>query len=370
LTPETLRRGLPEVYARLLPPFFDRQAPPEPKATCASCPMCAPVGGAPAGSYFRPDTKCCTYHPYLPGYLVGGLLGDGRADVAEGQRRVRQTIASRIGISPRWVAPPRKSAVLYGAARRACFGRSLALRCPYYEPGEGLCTIWRWRESVCSTFFCKYGAGADGQNFWGAMEAYLREVETRLTDDAVARIAPDLAEPAVELGQLTLEDMEDGPPSPEDYADLWRGWQGREEELYRACYEHIAGLATTELEAIAGANAATLLADVEEAHRAMVEPVLPERLVVDPGLTSQQTASGSLVSTYSTYDPLLLSPALHELLQAFRVDETVHETCDRLRRDQGVEVSRELLVALWQMRVLVREEEVGRPLPPASLPTV
>src|SRR5207248_709352 len=140
-----------------LPPFFDVAAPREEKATCASCAMCAPPGGGtPGAEYFHPDVKCCTYHPKLPNFLVGGLLSDGTPALAEGRRRVEAVIASRMGASPMWLAPPRKTRLLIEASRRSSFGRSLALRCPYYEADGGLCTIWRWRESDCSTFFCKF----------------------------------------------------------------------------------------------------------------------------------------------------------------------------------------------------------------------
>src|SRR5262245_27168269 len=98
----TLREILPPIYHPLLPSFFDVTPPAEEKATCHACVMVPPAGmEAPAGvAYFRPDTKCCTYHPTLANYLVGGLLSDPDPDYAEGQRRVRATLATRIGVKP------------------------------------------------------------------------------------------------------------------------------------------------------------------------------------------------------------------------------------------------------------------------------
>jgi Fe-S-cluster containining protein len=355
----TLLEILPALYRPLLPEFFAAQAPPEEKATCGSCAMCAPPGTPPgaAGSYFRPDTKCCTYHPRLPNYLVGGLLADDRADVAEGRRRVQQVIASGIGVTPRWVAPPRKTRVIYHAARRNSFGRSLALRCPYYQAEGGLCTIWRWRETDCSTFFCKYSGGADGQTFWRSLNGYLHELQARLGEAAVAAVAPELEEPQVERGELTLEDLEDRPP--DGYAAFWGRWRGREEDFYRACHAHVAGLDRAALEAIAGTEGRDRLERVVENYRQLAEPRLPERLVLDPDLATREIPAGLMVSTYCDYDPMVLSPALHEVLGQFSAAETVAETRARLLAEDGTEIPDDVMVTLHQMRVLVEPDRAG-----------
>jgi hypothetical protein len=353
---DSLRDVFPQLYRALLPGFFDQPAPREEKATCSSCAMCAPPGTPPGSesSYFRPDIKCCTYHPRLPNYLVGGLLSDPDPALAEGRRRVEEVIAGRIGVTPRWVAPPRKTRVLYHAARRSSFGRSLLLRCPYYQEQGGLCTIWRWRETDCSTFFCKYMTGADGQTFWRSLNGYLHEVQGRLAAHALARLAPELEEPAVEAGELTLDDLEDRPPG--DYGQLWGPWQGREGELYRACYREIASLDEARFAEIAGAEAAERLAHLERVHGQMVQPALPERLVLSPQLTSEIREDGVLVSTYCDYDPMMLSPALFQLLQRFSAPTAVADTQVRDGTDEGSEIPHDLLVMLFQMRVLVAPE--------------
>jgi hypothetical protein len=344
---------LPALYRSLLPEFFLTPAPPEEKATCASCAMCPPVATPPEAvrSYFRPDTKCCTYHPRLPNYLVGGLLADERSDVSEGRRRVQQVIAGGIGVTPCWVAPPRKTRILYNAARRDSFGRSLVLRCPYYQTDGGLCTIWRWRETDCSTFFCKYSAGADGQTFWRSLNGYLHEVQSRLAQAAVAAVAPGLEEPEVEPGGMTLEDLEDR--RPDAYPSFWGAWQGREEAFYRGCHDHVAGLDRAAVEAIAGDEGRARLARVIDSHGRMVEPLLPERLMLDLDLVTQATPGGVLVATYCDYDPLVLSVPLHEVLRQFTDRETVAETRARLLAEDGTEIPDDLLVMLHQMRVLV-----------------
>jgi Fe-S-cluster containining protein len=348
---ETLRQALPRVYERILPPFFDQPAPEEPKATCANCAMCPPKDPMPGVTYFRPDTKCCTYQPFIPNYLVGALLSDLDPAMAEGQRRARAHIQSRVGVTSRWLAPSRKRAALFRAARESSFGRTTLLRCPYLGP-EGLCTVWRHRESVCSTFFCKYDAGADGQAFWRAVDAYLRLVERELAHHAVMTIAPTLVEPPRPLDQMSLEELEDRPPTDEDYASFWGEWRGREEELYRATYDLVAGMSREDVERIVGAEPEELGA-LEAAARRLASPPLPERLVLDLYRPPVPVAAGVVVGSYSKYEPIKLSHDLFEVLRRLRADETVAEFRARMLRDHEVDVPEGLLVELHRLRVLI-----------------
>lgn len=230
---DTLRTLLPGLYQPLLPEVFDTTSPAEPKATCATCAMCPPKDAPPPTAdvtYFRPDAKCCTFEPRLPSYLVGAILADERPDMAEGRRRVRAKIAAKIGATPRWLAPPAKREVLMSAAWRNGFGRSLTLLCPYFEREGGLCTVWRHREAVCSTFFCKYDAAADGEHFWKSVRSLVGYVERVLSLHVTRELLPGYEPPAAQR-DLTLEELEDRPPSENDYQALRGAWAGREEEL-------------------------------------------------------------------------------------------------------------------------------------------
>jgi Fe-S-cluster containining protein len=355
---DTLRSLLPELYQPLLPELFDTLAPAEPKATCGSCAMCPPKD-APAPSaevtYFRPDTKCCTFEPRLPSYLVGAILADERPDLAEGRRRIRAKIAARVGVTPQWLAPPAKREVLFGAAWRNAFGRSLLFLCPYYERDHGLCTIWRHREAVCSTFFCKYDAAADGERFWKSVRGVVGYVELVVSRHVTQALIPGYTGP-VDRG-LTLEDLEDKPPREEAYAALWGAWVGREEELYREAYERVRGLDRAGFRAILeDAEYAKRGAAMTAAHRTLESPSLPERLAPSPTLDARPAEGGVLVATYSRYEPLLLTEALHEVVQAFGGGGTVAEVRERLLREQEIDVPEELLQSLYQYRVLVEPE--------------
>ncbi len=114
-----------------------RPRPEEPKATCSNCAMCPPPDPVPGVTYFRTDLKCCTYQPQLPNYLVGAILADGDPAMDEGRRRIRAHIATRVGVTARWLAPSGKRTALLRASRASSFGRTTTLRCPYYLPEQG-----------------------------------------------------------------------------------------------------------------------------------------------------------------------------------------------------------------------------------------
>jgi Fe-S-cluster containining protein len=349
----TLRQMLPGIYHPILPAFFDTLAPEESKATCASCAMCPPAGGAVEGAvYFRPDLKCCTYHPRLPNYLVGAILADEGAEMAEGRRRVRAQIEGRIGVSPRWLAPSRRYSLLLKASRESSFGRSTALRCPYFIEEGGLCAIWRHRESDCSTFFCKHDHGADGKAFWSELDGYLRQIERRLGALALEGLDPDLGEPPGPTGQLTLEELEGRAPAPAEYRSFWGAWEGREEELYLRCHARVTALAPSEVDALVS-SVARELAQVVESHERLVAPVLPERLRMNPDASLTKATGGVLAVTFSRYEPVLLSDDLHEVLKELREEETVADFRARLLCEHGVDVPEAMLLGLHQLRVII-----------------
>ena len=60
-----------------------------------------------------------------------------------------------------------------------------------------------------------------------------------------------------------------------------------------------------------------------------------------------------LVSTYSKYEPIKLSPDLLEALRELGPGETVAEVRARLLRDHGADLPEEMLASLYQLRVLV-----------------
>ncbi|MBX3209274.1 MAG: hypothetical protein KF764_29850 [Labilithrix sp.] len=357
---DSLRDTLPAAHRHLLPEVYDRPAVVETRATCGDCAMC-PKGDRTPGAadvFFRPDLKCCTYHPTLPNFLVGAILADDSPEMSEGKRRVEERIARRIGVTPQWLAPPRKQRVLLEAARGTSFGRSKALLCPYFDgEGGGLCTVWRHRESVCSTFFCKHDAGAVGDAFWMANKQFLGTVELALSRHAAQAVSPDVTEPRIPRLKLTIEDLEDRPPNEDDYAGYWGEWVGREADFYRACHAHVQAMTAADLTRLLDEpdepHGPERLAELVRRHDALASSAIAARLVPNPKMRTTTLPGGVGVTTYSLFDAMCLTPDLFEVVRQFRADETVAETRARLAREHDVEIPDALLLSLQQHEILV-----------------
>ena len=152
---------LPALYARWLTDALPAPPPPETNATCSACPLVSRQGAEPSGAgLFHPDTKCCTYIPTLPNFLVGAILADDEPAAQNGRRSLRVRLEGGDGLTPLGLAAPPAHAILYRAGGEHVFGRSPALRCPHYVVDEGTCGIWRHREAVCATWFCRHVRGA------------------------------------------------------------------------------------------------------------------------------------------------------------------------------------------------------------------
>jgi hypothetical protein len=354
---------LPALYARLLPSFFQQEFPAETKATCASCAMAE--GGCHnaaetidgASRLYRPDTKCCTFHPRLPNYLLGAILSDESAEMAEGRRRITERIDSRIGTTPLWLRAPAKYDLLYSSARRA-FGRAESLLCPYYERSAGNCTVWRYREAVCSTFYCKFVAGADGRAFWVSLKHYLALAEIQLARRAVFQLHPDHIlsgryRDEAAASPLTPQDLDGLPPPAEEHAKTWGSWAGRETEFYRKCYEIVRSLDAAELERMMGLDGQLDLAVLERRREAVVQPALPKKLRFNTDATVKWLQDGSVaLGAFSENDALALPGEAYALLVMFTGQESVDAVRQRMRMVKRADLDEEVLLALYRHRIL------------------
>ena len=349
--------ALPPLYATLLGGLED-EVPAETKATCASCAMLEGAGDAALpvdgrSRFFRPDTKCCTFHPRLPNYLVGGILSDDTPAGAEGRRRMEARVASRVGVAPEWLHAPRAFTFLYDGARGA-FGKARVLRCPFYEEGSGGCTIWSHRDAVCATWYCKYAAGADGRALWTAVKELVSLVEIQLARAALLELAPDLldraAPPRAGVGP---EDLDGEPPSAAEHEAAWGTWAGREAELYRRTADFVATLGVADVDALLGLDGRIARRKVARAAAAVRSTALPPVLRLDPGATVAWLPDGSVaLGSYSEYEAVALPGAAYRLLSRFTGDAPVEVVRARLRAEEHADLSEGVLLELYRQRVL------------------
>jgi Fe-S-cluster containining protein len=360
--------SLPALYRSIFPSFFQSPVPPESKATCSACAMCEAANPVRIEAVdgvsrsFRPDTKCCTYHPRLPNYLVGAILSDEDAAMAEGRRRIQEKIDHGVGVNPQWIKAPTRYNLLYTNSKQA-FGRTLSLRCPYYESQGGLCTIWRYREAVCSTYFCKYVAGADGRKFWMTLKTWLTLAEIQLSRYALLQLLPDyvlLGKDKADNsgGPLTIEDLDDKRLPEKEYAELWHPWVGREAELYRRSYEVVRALSSDEFENLLGIDGIVEMSILKRLYGAAVTANLPTMLKLNPSATVQWLPDGSLaLASYSEYDAVALPGAAYALLVEFTGKEPVERVRQRLREEKQADLHDDILIELYRHRILIDAEK-------------
>ncbi len=361
----TLRDKLAPVYAHLFPEFFDRPQVVETRATCDNCAMCDHGQNAPlAMDYFNPSAKCCTYFPSIPNYLVGAILADEGEELAEGRRRLREKIATRIGVTPQFMAPPRTYSMLYNAGRgQGFFGRSLKMMCPYFDGDNGgRCTVWRYRESVCSTYFCKYTAGKPGFEFWDTFKGYLYLVERALAQFSATMVDRAVKEPTIAPDVLTREDLEDRGPKDEDYSSYWGEWVGREEEFYIACYRRVMALPKDEFERVVddAPQGRGARARMEAKYDHIMNPKLPTHLIRPKDLKKRVTDEHVVVTTYNPYDAFSIEKELFDTLGMFRANETLEENLARLDEKHDIQLAPELVHYLFVHGVLAAPEPVDK----------
>lgn len=353
---DSIRGALPPVYQHLFADFFDRPKVVETRATCDNCAMCDHGQPSPVPmEYFNSDTKCCTFFPQLPNYLVGAILSDPSPEMAEGKRRLQAIIAKRIGVTPQYLSRPRKLSLVmlgYGEA----FGRAKSLLCPYYDSANpaGSCTIWRHREAICMTYYCKYVGGQRGYDFWSAMKSYLGTVQRTLIHHAAKAVDPLVREPVFKKNQLSVEDIDEVAPKMSDYEAWWGSWVGREEEFYVKCFEWVMKVTREEFaQNVDGGPGKTELEELISRYSKLETKLLPKSLVRNARMKEEHVGDKVVVTTYHRFDSFSMDKDLYEVVGLLRANETLEENLARLNSEHGIELAPELIEYLFAQGILV-----------------
>ena len=362
---------LPPLYAGWLDDLLGGDIPNETRATCNDCAMCDSSAKDPkdAARFFNPQSKCCTYIPVLPNYLVGMILADDDPAMAAGRATVEKRIAAGLAITPSGLEWPLKSRAQYTQMESYAFGRAQSLRCPHFlnEQG-GLCGIWKYRNSICSTWFCKYVRGAVGRNFWESTKQLLLTIEQGLSRWCAVKLELDdsalryLLTPMLMPGQLPdlkLEDIDERVDF-EKQRRIWANWHGREREFYLACGELVASLEWSDVSSICGAEVQLRSRLTQQAYRAVIGKDIPERLKV--GAFTVMQAGRDFYKLHRPgigLDVFPLSARVTRLLPYFDgrpTTEVVSEIVDK----EGLRFTDDLLRRLVDFKIL---ESVAEDIP-------
>lgn len=292
--------SLPASYARWLEALIGAPVPIETRATCHACAQCVPR--MPASQAFRPDVRCCTYIPRLPNYAIGRLLAEeANADTAEGLASVRRRLAGGEAIDPLGLEVTQVDLAAYDRLlANDAFGRDPDVTCPHLLK-DGRCGVWRHRNGVCATWFCRHDRGAVGDAFWDAAQKWLTALEHRVGLWA--------AEVVFFAGRRTVD------PEALTRGD-WGGWNIDRETFYRATAVAVDGLDWTGVARVAGDRLDDEAQAVRAAFEPMRRPEYPRRFEVSPLQILDEEGGVARVQGYSDTDWVEVPSALLPMLEA------------------------------------------------------
>jgi hypothetical protein len=358
---------LPPLYAAWMTEILGAPLPNETRATCDDCAMCNHV--APEASSFNPETKCCTYLPMLASFLVGQVLADTDPALETGRASVQARIDSGIAVTPLGLGVPTSWTLLYNHGGARAFGESVAMRCPHYIEEGGRCGVWRHRNSVCATWFCKHVRGEVGFTFWASVRELLSTLERELARWCIAELGIGAAAIAPDPSAIGAAEL-DGRMDPAAAAASWgpaysRGgewgpWNGRATEFYLACAELVSRLDFAAVEALCGPELRLRIEVVRANWAKLMTQEPPARLRLSQLVLLRTTRTTQRVNGYSTLDPVEMPRAVFDALHHFD-GRPVDEVRSAIVADGGPRLSKGLVRKLSDFGVLVAAEAVETP---------
>lgn len=324
--------------------------------------MCRPTSAeAATGSLIEFDqaTKCCTYVPALPNFLVGMALADDDPMAAPGRVSVEHRISEGgAGVTPLGLLPRPEYVLIYKHAGEELFGRTTGLRCPHYlSASGGLCGIWRHRNAVCATWFCKHERGLVGKRFWDALLVLLTTIERQLSLWAAAELGEEVHNLGPSLLPYYATVLSPG-------AEAWsERWHGRASEFYRASAELVSGLPWSRVREIGGPEVALYAGNLRTAFGALQTPEVPDHLRLGPVTRLDTSPTTCVVKGYSDKDLLPLSRSVADALFRFDGRRAAPEVCAEIDADLGIRLDASILRPLVEFGVLLPMTP-----PPSTLP--
>jgi Fe-S-cluster containining protein len=284
--------------------------------------------------------------------LVGGILSDPDPGLDEGRRRIRERIEKRVAVTPQALYFPKRYRLMHKYGMPQSFGRSSTMLCPYYVKENGLCSIWKFRDAMCSTYFCKTVAGNEGQKFWKVLRTYINHAEGSLCLYPLYKMNWDIESTwdyynDLESATLQPEDLDETAPSEESYQKMWRDWVGREEEFYRESYRIVSELTRDEFNRIAGITGNVILSWLKEKYNDVMNPKIPPVLFKYPQLLAIPMTDGESYSVRTDVGFFTIMTALREILNYFDGVRTTEEIKKIVLEEYQDELSDELIQSMY-----------------------
>jgi hypothetical protein len=357
------REPLPPLYDGWVAQLLEGIIPRESRATCHDCAMCPSAGARsePRSHYYDPRIKCCTYVPVLHNFLVGRILSDDDPAAQAGRVTVEKRIAKGIAVTPLGLDKPPVFSVLYDNIGAEAFGRSQNLRCPHYLEDGGRCGVWRNRNSVCSTWFCKHVRGELGYTFWRhSLLHLLRAVEQDLAQWCLLQLdfGDDAFRHVMAIGErserLTAESI-DNRAETERHKRIWGEWCGREADFFVKCAALVNGLSWSDVLGISGPKAHAHARLTKQAFARLTADEIPPALTTGTMQIVQIQREATRIATYSSLDPVEVPNVVVALLHYFDGRPTA-EAIDAIAAKTGIQLEPALVRKMVDFGLLIPSE--------------
>jgi hypothetical protein len=268
-----------DIYQVFFQEIASLEIPDEKIATCQSCTLCQSKNSPYS------DSKCCNYFPQLSSFLVGGILND--PEVRKGKKNILKLIKAKKGVTPYGIFPN----LDYAKQRRAFIKKNLknqtkseidTLLCPYLDQGN--CTVWKYRENLCVTFFCSSIGGTNGQQFWGKFNNLIKLTEKKLAQYVLIQLGWKPED--INLNEFHPRhyntEKEDFTLDPEKYDAFWKNWKGREIEFYTQAFELVKNLTLNDFKSILGQDYHIVIQAIKNKSYSFLKNEFPTYLVLNP----------------------------------------------------------------------------------------
>ncbi|MCI0613005.1 hypothetical protein L0244_08445 [bacterium] len=325
--------ALPPLYRRWVDQILKQDIYSEPRATCDDCAMCTYVHPpATEDNYFNPNVKCCSYHPPLPNYLIGAIIADDDSSLCEVKEQFLERLMKFI-ITPLGLSAPY---MVYLFHMLKPFGQYEQLLCPFYlKHSGGRCGIWKYRNSVCSTYFCKHERGAVGYRLWQKLRLMLNSAEKLLAKYCADQFPVIIPENASDIREKT-----------------WGNWTFREAEFFQNCWDIVRPLRWDEVLKIGGDELELKVQELKDAFNSWQSKNLPGALEMKYCRSEDVGGGLTRVWSYSKYNPIDVPTNIVQVLQYFD-GRPNSEVLNQIKLEKAITIDDDLLQKLSDYEILV-----------------
>ncbi len=217
---------VPGIWRYMLPEdVFYFKVDPEKQSSCFDCPQVKKHN-------FHPSIRCCAFIPRIPNFLLGMSLQSEKTEAM-----VRQFIEAGYSLPEGTQLSPGQLVESLEHISPAHTNDSIV--CPFLDLTSKQCRMYAFRNGVCSTFFCIHDRGAEGALFWEHLQDLVSQIETALSQWALAQLGFDLDDYFQRFNDLSRDleacnNNQNNSWSAAARQTLFQNWFGREAELYRA----------------------------------------------------------------------------------------------------------------------------------------